>query len=322
MRWRQRILQSDFKDFDRIKWANVLSPRRRSLELGPGGIIGVPAKRAYDHYPGADAVSDAHSIDNEDFTGNFTWPNDHGQRYSSADLHVFIGNDRWAPTYPSFSYKKLWYAERAFNTGLYGFHFEGYFYEAILLSYQGVLDYTHLEAPDWLQKAVFGLICVNDLCPSRDIAAIHTHAQGFLTIDNILEALCLCNDSHIIELREWILGGSGYRIARQAWTHEARTGRFTWDRDATEYQQADTPRSMSANSMTSVTFGTERSYTTGGHANEFDRRVAMILGNEKFQLLTTSICVKTRDQYLACWRCWAQYSACMGLSPWINKFEP
>ena len=57
-------------------------------------------------------------------------------------------------------------------------------------------------------------------------------------------------------------------------------------------------------------------------ASEFDRRIALILEHEKFNLLTSGIGDKTRDQYMTCWRRWAQYSACVGSTPWVREFSP
>ena len=158
LQWQKRKLQSDIRDFDRIEWINVREPRRFSMELGSNGIVGRSEVRASDRYPGSSALSEHNPIDNEDFTGNFTWPCNDTQRYSTSDLAVFVGNKRWTSTYPAFSYKRIWYAERAFNTGLYGFHFEGYFYEVVRLAHRNLLGFAHLDAPLWFERSIFGLI--------------------------------------------------------------------------------------------------------------------------------------------------------------------
>ena len=65
-----------------------------------------------------------------------------------------------------------------------------------------------------------------------------------------------------------------------------------------------------------------RSFVTGGMSSEFDRRIPNMLENEKFNLLTSSATEATRDQYMYCWRRWAQFIACSGLSPWIQNTRP
>ena len=44
--------------------------------------------------------------------------------------------------------------------------------------------------------------------------------------------------------------------------------------------------------------------------------------HEKFDLLTSSVTVATRNQYMYCWRRWAQFSACSVVSPWIQTPQP
>ena len=105
-----------------------------------------------------------------------------------------------------------------------------------------------------------------------------------------MEALC-----------NWILMREGFRVSRFAWAEDAMCGRSQWDYDGTQYQHASIPRS----------------YTAGGMSSEFGRRTALIIEHEKFTLLTSGIGDKTREQYMTCWRRWAQYSACMCLSPLV-----
>lgn len=65
-----------------------------------------------------------------------------------------------------------------------------------------------------------------------------------------------------------------------------------------------------------------RTFTTGGMSTEFDKRIAAMLENEKLNLLTSSVTVATRGQYMYCWRRRAQFRACSGLSRWITDTRP
>ena len=51
------------------------------MELGPHGVIGGVLLGTNDDYPGARALSENHSLDDEEFAANFTWPTRGGHRF-------------------------------------------------------------------------------------------------------------------------------------------------------------------------------------------------------------------------------------------------
>ena len=324
LNWRMRSRQPDVYALTRVAWPNVRQPRRLSLELGPRGVVGGTTVSLNDRYPGSSALSDACSIDDEDFTGNFTWPDRPDQRYSPQDLGPLLSKDRWVSTRPTFSYKKLWYAEQAFLTGLYGFHFEGYFYEALRMVANNQLDFCHLEAPFWFIRSVLGHVCQRRDCNHTFVMATNYDETGFHTFRSLSDALSACMDPHVTAFNQWMMSGAGYRISSQAWSLDARVGRFEWDHDAKQYQHADTPWTLTTydDPRGYTDRRPRRNFTTGGMPSEFDRRMALMLETEKVQLITTGICDKTRGQYLSCWRRWAQYASCVGVSRWIKSFNP
>ena len=116
------------------------------------------------------------------------------------------------------------------------------------------------------------------------------------------DVLLSCTDIHAAEYLQWVLKGGGYRITKPSWTREALTGRFQWDYDHTTF--------WSGSSVSS--------HHTGGMATEFDRRIGLMLEQEKFTLLTSSVTDVTRQQYMKCWQRWARFCACMDVSPWLT----
>lgn len=98
----------------------------------------------------------------------------------------------------------------------------------------------------------------------------------------------------------------GYRVSKYAWPTDARNGRFGWKPDGATYCSVVTPRS----------------YITGGMDGEFNRRIALMLEQTKFELLASHVNVVTREQYMAAWRLGAQFCACSDISPWIQDAKP
>ena len=212
--WNSRSQRPDVRDLDRIAWANVRQPRRLSLELGPHGYIGIPKVRAIDHYPGSCALSDTHSLDDEEYTASSTWVTDSNNRYSTRDLETYTIDNKWISTQPRFSYKKLWYAEQSFLTGLYGFHFEAYFYEALRRSVYGHFDFSHLEAPEWFATSTSSLMCQKPGCRGMVSLLRIRMRNGFVTFDDLTSTLVQCTDTHVVEFAQWVLKGrlSGIKI--------------------------------------------------------------------------------------------------------------
>ena len=58
-------------------------------------------------------------------------------------------------------------------------------------------------------------------------------------------------------------------------------------------------------------------------STEFDRMVDLMLGQEMFNLLASGAWGGGgRNQYMTCWRRWAQFSSRMGESPWTTDAMP
>ena len=126
-------------------------------------------------------------------------------------------------------------------------------------------------------------------------------ANTFTFID-LRRFLLLRTDKHAGNTMRFILSGSKFGVADRSWTAESRNGRFYWDPERTEYSSAPT-------------------FTTGGMASEFDRRISQMVEQEKFELLTSSVNTVTREQYVKCWRRWARFRACMDVIPWLNTSQ-
>ena len=139
-------------------------------------------------------------------------------------------------------------------------------------------------------------------CPDRPFPVPGYDRTDHASFADCRRAILTCADPHCRAFYTWALEGGGHRISRLAWSVGASAGRSHWDSDRTTFNSGTSPRS----------------FTTGGISTEFDRRIANMLENEKFILLTSSVTVVAKDQYMCCWRRWAQFSACSGLSPWIQ----
>lgn len=101
-------------------------------------------KKDFGRPPGPSALSDANSLGCEEYAANFTRHAASRNRYTDQELSCCTSNDLWT-TYSLFSYKKIWYAGRSFNTGLYGSRFEKYLYELIRLVSREQLGFGHLS---------------------------------------------------------------------------------------------------------------------------------------------------------------------------------
>ena len=171
--WEERRKTTQVKKLGTVQWPNIETgdnwsqTKRNSLQLGPQGSVGQVATKEFGRYPGSSAFTDANSLGGEDFTAHFTRPTRPGHRYSTSDLATHRGFQQWACTYPMFTYKRAWYAERAFNTGMYGFHFEPYIHELIRLIHRGKLSFGHLFAPSWFIDTIGEFLCRRKGCPDR-----------------------------------------------------------------------------------------------------------------------------------------------------------
>ena len=166
-------------------------------------------------------------------------------------------------------------------TGLYGFHFEGYSHELIRLIHLRKLTFDHLFAPAWFIEAISDTLCRCTGFPDRWGKIRALQGVGQITFHDIIQALLRSTDPHVKSGINWILGGGGRRASCFPWAADARCGRSGRGRAGTQYNHDDTPRT----------------YTTGGMSTEFDRRIALILEQEKFIPLTPGIVENTYTVY-------------------------
>ena len=61
-RWRSRLHFPDAKRRGRWPWPNIGESRRRSIQIGDWGCIGLVDRKSLDPYPKTDSQSDADSI--------------------------------------------------------------------------------------------------------------------------------------------------------------------------------------------------------------------------------------------------------------------
>ena len=99
---------------------------------------------------------------------------------------------------------------------------------------------------------------------------------GGLTLREVGNILTTCADSHAIAVANWIWSRGEYRASRYDWPDDAQAGRFQRGYDGAQYQHPET----------------SRSFATGGISSEFDRRLAMISAQSKFDLLISGIGTK------------------------------
>ena len=120
-RWNSRCMMPDVRELGKLRWPNVQLPRRLSVELGINGTVRRPITQEFYRSPGSSALSEAHSLGNEDYTASSTWLESEASRYPARELYSLSREDIWLTAYPSFPYKKIWYAQQSVDTGLYGF---------------------------------------------------------------------------------------------------------------------------------------------------------------------------------------------------------
>ena len=288
---RERYRQRCQKQFNRLVWANVARPcLARSVDLGPGGTVGKSPFTMRTKFPGAHAQSLCSSLDDEDYTGNFKRGVSVSRRHESNELWPFLFENGWVHRKFQFTYKRVWYARRAFDQGLYNFAFLPFFYELLRMIPRRMLDFRHLYAPMWVADEVYGILRKNPICKCSSIPLKVKMPDGKearrFTFNTLRKIMHSCTDPHFLKFIEWVCLGTGFHVSPASWTPEARFGRFRWQPDRTTYG----PRP------------TVSSFITGGMASEFDRRIAIMLENEKFNLPTSNVSDITRDQYVRCWR--------------------
>ena len=111
--WHERLRTSQVRHLGRITWPNVQSVsetpgfRRASLPMGPNGTVGRCTIKRHGLYPGSSALSETHTLDDEDFTAQFTWPSYNGHRYSSTELASTNLSAKAGGFRALFSYKRI-----------------------------------------------------------------------------------------------------------------------------------------------------------------------------------------------------------------------
>ena len=83
-------------------------------------------------------------------------------------------------------------------------------------------------------------------------------------------------------MSSWLMTGKRYGVTLASWTPEARTGRFSRGPERAKYWSG----------------ASASSYATDGMASELDRRIGILLEQEKFTLLTSSASDIDREQYV------------------------
>ena len=224
-------------------------------------------------------------------------------RYAPPNLLDYVASEPCVYHEFRFTYKRVWYDASAFANGFYNFSFLPFFYELLRRIIRERLDYARLFAPLWLVDETYHILRRRPICPCRTLPRAGSTISGFFTFDEIRKSVLSRTDAHVAEFSKWVLSGGGFRVATNEYNPEARTGRFFWEPEGTTYW---------AGSSSS-------SYHTGGMASEFDRRMSLMLEQEKFTLLTASVSDITREQYIRCWRRWTRFCACMGVSPWLDS---
>ena len=167
------------------------------------------------------------------------------------------------------------------------------------------LDFRQLCAPAWLLLVIQGVLCQSPMRLRSYFPDAPAVVPNSFTFIEIRDVLLTCGDPHFVSLLTWILSGGGHGISRHAMSEAARRGRFRWQPDRATYAPtASIP-----------------SFTTGGMAMEFDRRVGTMLGKENFARLTPSVSDISRAQYLSCWERWVIFCARMDVIRWIRNLE-
>ena len=292
--WMARMTQKDVKRLRGIVWISVdTTKRRRSHPLGRGGAAGKEAILSANRCHGSSALSDNNSLGEEDSESNITWGVSTNDRLKSCAIAPFCGQGGWGRLFPRLAYKRIWYAPHYIRIGLYDFPTEPYFYELLRLICTGHQHFPHLFDPARSVHSIREVICRRPDCPGISCPFPGDGASGRITFGECRATLLSRIDPHGDNLLQWVLNDSGHRVSRYASSANARTGRFQWKPGRNAYCSGVTPLS----------------FATGGISSDFDRRISVMMGKEKFDLLTSNVSLVTLDKYMVCWRRWAQSCA-------------
>ena len=160
--WLTRCRCADVTNLSNVYWCNVtpsfdLPRHRRSIQLGPGGHIGLTEVSGSSLYPAAETLSDTDSLPDDEFSGNHTW----GPINQGTVEHAYRVTEGWRRTIPRLSYKMLTEAGDWFLTGMYEFAQMPFIYEVVRRMLTNSLEDSHLPAPDWLLEEWFFWFCPN-----------------------------------------------------------------------------------------------------------------------------------------------------------------
>ena len=333
--WNTRRRCDDVQRLSRINWNNVvpshsiqIRPSRLSLQLGPGGCIGPADLFLQTPYPGIDSLPDTDSLPDEDFTGNHPW----GEVNSALVIQPRNLTLGWRRVIPRISYKMVMEDGVNFLTGWYSFASQPFIYELVRRMIRGTLEWSHLAAPTWLLEEIH--LWLRPVGNWKQLAVEHLPRKEMLltpSFDNLTTWLAQSPDAHLRAKLEWICKGRWNGVLSVSWPHDVRLGRRPRDDDdgtlsppwsiadglsESESNMSLTPRSPSGDNARFV--WRHPPHTTGGLSDAFDKNLHEMLQLAKFDLLTQSVSNKTREQYVQCWRKWAQYSARMNTSPWLS----
>ena len=197
---REARIRAAKRSLKNLMWPHVIRPRRsRSLDLGPRCHIGRAGEKLSRKYPGSRSCSVQSAVGDEDYTGHFTWAGD----YRNASRYPNISDYAMGEPYKyhdfKLTYKRVWYAESAFDQGFYNFSFEPFFYELLRLIIRERLDYSHLFAPIWVVGETYRILRKRPICPCRALPRAGSTMASCFTFDEIRTIILSCADVHVVE---------------------------------------------------------------------------------------------------------------------------
>ena len=243
------------------------------------------------------------SLDGDDYAEDFAWVASAKHRLQSREVKAFLDEDCWGNVNHCIHIDVYGMWGGYFRIGIYGFQVDPYFLELIRLAWSRELPFSHLFAPIWVAHTAHEMLYKRPEFPDSFYPIPGSGPCVRAAFGDCQKALVECVDPHVGHLKRWLIQGEGYRVPKYAWSADARNGRFDRQPNGTTYCSGVTPSS----------------YTTGGVEAEFNRRIALMLGQAKFELLTSHVNVVTREQYMMAGRRWAQFCACSDISPWIKE---
>ena len=113
--YRRRSYERSLRQFNRLTRPHVVRPcRGRSVDLFPNWRIGRVGMGQIDKYPGSSSYPVRSDVEDEDFTGDFTWVTSGTNRLRPSDLSPFVFGNGWSRRPFQFTYKRAWYAAQFF----------------------------------------------------------------------------------------------------------------------------------------------------------------------------------------------------------------